>query len=272
MISIFSSRLKHSYAPDHHLAPFSAVIRGDQIAERIGAKLNPTTGYEDDICIFVKSFPLEVSKFHKGLYVDIVDGIGLCEKLRDYREVSVITCSHVDYGFLKRILPNNIVLIPQQNCNFERYRRVRKYISCVGIIGTYGAWKYIPVDLEAKLLERDINLWQYSDFTCRQDVLNFYLNIDVQVVWRPYSKKLSNPLKIINAASFGIPTIALQERCFDEFAGCYIPVSTFDELLTKLDMLRESSQMYDDFKYKCIEKAEEYHIDTIAEMYKALDI
>ena len=35
----------------------SGIIRGEQVAHKLGAKLNPTSGYEDDVCIYVKGIP-----------------------------------------------------------------------------------------------------------------------------------------------------------------------------------------------------------------------
>src|SRR3990167_7107951 len=37
-----------------HVMRVSSMIRGDQIAEYLGAKVNPTEGYENDICIYIK--------------------------------------------------------------------------------------------------------------------------------------------------------------------------------------------------------------------------
>ena len=45
-----------------------------------------------------------------------------------------------------------------------------------------------------------------TKFHDRQEVANFYQQIDIQVIWRPSRARarLKNPLKIVNAASFGI--------------------------------------------------------------------
>ena len=37
-----------------HLLRVSSLIRGNQMAEYLGGKLNPTEGYENDVCIYVK--------------------------------------------------------------------------------------------------------------------------------------------------------------------------------------------------------------------------
>jgi len=271
MISIFASRMWRSKSPDGHLAPFSAVIRGSQIAERIGARLNPAEGYERDTCVYVKQYPEDTDKFSRPPYLDIVDGWRLYHLLKVHPEIPVIVCSRADLETVRSKFTNHLTLIPQQNCNFERVQRTRQGVHVVGILGTWYAWQFIPSGLEAALSERGMRLWQYSDFVCRQDVVNFYQNIDVQIVWRPYAKKLSNPLKLVNAASFGVPTIALIEPSFGELADCYLPVETVDELLARIDRLFSSPSMYADYSRRGIEKAEAYHIDRVAVMYEELD-
>ena len=271
MISIFVSRMWRSRSPDGHLTPFSAVIRGSQIAERIGARFNPAALYEQDTCIYVKQYPENIGRFARLPYLDIVDGWRLYPLLKAHPEIPVIVCSQMDFGTVRGEFPNHLTLIPQQHCNFERAQRTRQGVQVVGILGTWYAWQFIPSGLEAALAERGLQLWKYSDFTCRQDVVNFYQNIDVQVVWRPYSKKLSNPLKLVNAASFGVPTVAYQEPAFNEMGDCYLPVETVDELLARIDRLFSSPSMYADYSWRGLEKAEAYHLDKVAAMYKKLD-
>ncbi len=273
MISIFAGRLWRSRSPDQHWAPFSSVIRGSQVAERIGARLNPQADYEQDACIYVKRPPPVdgLGRFGQMPYVDLVDGYALRHTLQQHPGLRAIACSQLDYATLQRQVPNQVVLIPQHSCNFERQCRARQEIATVGIIGTWYAWQHLPAGLAAALEARGLRLWRYSEFTCRQDVVDFYLNIDVQVVWRPYPKPLSNPLKLVNAASFGVPTIALDEPAFDEMRGTYLPVETLEELLTWLDALRANPQVYADYAGRGIEQAEAYHIDKIAALYKELD-
>jgi hypothetical protein len=119
-----------------------------------------------------------------------------------------------------------------------------------------------------------MELIEFSRFFTREDVIDFYMKIDVQIIWRPYvnyeTDTLMNPLKIVNSSSFGIPTIAYQEKAFEEMDGCYIPVHTLDEFLIQLDNLRSNPELYEKYSKRCLEKAEDYHIEHIAELYKAL--
>src|SRR3990167_8373764 len=218
-----------------HIQRVSSIIRGDQIAEYLGARINPTEGYENDTCIYVKPMVRKGDDFKfegKKAYLDIIDGANLAQVAHRHHEVGVITCSQVDYELMSKELPNNkIVLIPQHHCNFERLKRTRTGIQTVGVIGTRGAFPYLPQGLKEALAERGIDLLEFSTFFSRQDIIDFYMNIDVQIIWRPYKKILSNPLKLVNAASFGIPTIALDEKAFWEVKGAYIPVGTLKSFL-----------------------------------------
>ena len=267
----FKDRVK---PPRGQLMRVSSIIRGDQVADQIGAKLNPAKEYKNDVCIYVKpqvrkgwDFKFEGRK----AYLDIIDGHVLGHLLEKHPEVDVIVCSQADMEIMSGSISNRIVFIPQHHCNFERVKRTRKEITKVGVIGTRGAFPFLPEDLEKELAKRGMELNFYSNFYSRQDIINFYLNIDIQMVWRPYKKILSNPLKLVNAASFGVPTIALDERAFVELGNSYIPVNSFGEFLMLLDALKDNPGLYDEYSEKCIEVSERYHIEKVGEMYKELD-
>lgn len=259
--------------PRGHLMRVSSMIR-EQVIPYIGAKLNPKSGYEDDICIYLKPMIRKGDDFtFEGAraYFDLIDGANLAQVAHRHPEVGIIVCSEADYKIMSKELPNNkLVLIPQHHCNFERMKRTRTGIKTVGVIGTKGAFPYLPKGLKEALRERGIELLEFSTFFSRQDIIDFYMKIDVQIVWRPYKKILSNPLKLVNAASFGIPTIALDEKAFWELKGSYIPVGTFEAFLGALDGLINNPTLYDNYASKCIEASERYHISNIAKLYEQL--
>ncbi len=256
-----------------HLQRVSSMIRGDQIADQIGAKFNPETSEPNDINIYVKP---RVEKgadfeFKEGKnYIDIVDGHNLGQVLINHPDVGCIVCSKSDEDVMKSVIPNKVVLIPQHHCNFDRVHRETTQIKKIGIIGELPAFHLLPEGLEVELEKRKIELVKFSKFYSRQDIINFYMDIDLQIVWRPYKKLLSNPLKIVNASSFGIPTIALDEEAFKEMEGCYMPAKTLDEFLICLDELVANPELYLEYSGRCIEKSEEYHIECIGELYKQL--
>lgn len=259
-----------------HLMRVSSMIRGDQIAEQVGAKLNPTSGYENDVCIYVKPMVRKGDDFtFEGKpYLDIVDGRRLLPLVVGHSEVTVITCSQADLEYVSRGVPNKVILIPQHHCNFERAKKSRDGITTVGCIGTTPSFTFLPQGLKEELAERGIELLEFSTFFTRQDVVDFYMKIDIQVIWRPYINYnkgiLGNPLKIVNSSSFGVPTIALEEPVFKEMKGCYIPVKNLEEFLIQLDKLASSPSLYAEYSERCLKKAEEYHIENIAKLYLKL--
>ncbi len=286
-ISIFAVRAFLSTDPKHefvfegikpeagYLKRVSSIIRADQIAEAVNAKLNPKQDYKNDVCIYIKpglDKDGDLNFESKSSYIDIIDELGYASVLKKHPELSAIVLSEQDYLTLASTgITNKIVLIPQHHCNFNREKRVRNKITTVGVIGHYKAFPYLPSELKSALAERGMELLEFSEFFTRQDIIDFYKKIDVQIVWRPYRKRLANPLKIVNAASFGIPTIALDEIYFKEMGNCYIGVSDFDNFLTELDKLRSSPTIYKAYSELCLKKAEEYHIEKIAQLYKNLN-
>lgn len=274
-ISFFAKKPVHA-PPDGHLQRVSTIVRAYQIAEYIGGKLNPTEDYENDVCIYVKP-PFKSGGdilFEGKPYLDILDAYYLCEVAKKHPKVPVISTSDWNYELLKRTLPNKIINIPEQHCNFERIRKEKKSITTVGCIGSYHAFPYLPKGLKEALAKRNIELIEFSKFFTRLDIIAFYMKIDVQIVWRPYFNYqkdiLMNPRKIINGSAFGVPTIAYDEPAFKEMEGCYLPVKTLDEFLLSLDDLIASPATYDEYSERGLKKTEDYHIEKIAKLYKNL--
>lgn len=271
-ISFFAKRAFRCRG-DGHLMRVSSMIRVDQPAAVIGAKINPASNYKNDVCIYVKPHvkPGHDFNFEGRAYLDIIDGWVLIDLLKKHPEVGVIACSDRDAITLAEVVKNKIVTIPQHHCNFERQKRSRKEITTVGVIGTAQAFPFLPAGLKSELSKRGMDLIEFSSFFSRTDIVDFYKKIDVQIVWRPYSKKLANPLKLVNAASFGIPTICLDEPYFKELSGCYFPVRHLAGFLKQLDDLRASSALYSEYSEKCLLASERYHIEKVAEIYRQLD-
>jgi hypothetical protein len=258
-----------------HLQRVSSIIRGEQIAAYIGnARLNPPNGSEDDIYIYVKPHikPGNDFYFEKHSWIDIQDGYELKDILYKNPDVGVIVFSELDMETLTRHIHNRMVLIPHHHCNFERDRRERKGITRVGITGTAAAFPQIPDVIRQGLKDRNIELVEYSTFYPRMSVARFHKSIDIHLQWRPYPKQLSCPLKITNAASFGVPTIALDiyEPSFKEMEGAYIGVKSSEEWLEKLDYLIENPDQYAAYSQMGLDKSERYHIENIAKLYERL--
>jgi hypothetical protein len=266
MISFFA---KNAFlARDRHLLRGSSVIRGQQMAEYLGAKYNPTEGYEDDICIYIKP---ELGTVFKGTpYVDIVDDYAFVRWLKKHPDLPVIACSKANYDYLMKVLKNRVVLIPQHHCNYDRFVRDRKTITTVGTIGTPRTVDEAPEELQQGLKDLGLKLKTDSKFRTREDVVAFYKTIDIQIIWRWPKIRMKNPLKIINAASFGIPTVAYDEEAFKEVEECYVQATDIKGILNGVSLLQDTPEVYQWFSQRCIGKAEEYHISKIADLYKKL--
>lgn len=260
----------------NRLGRTSSLIRAEQIAPLIGAKLNPASGFENDVCIYVKPHTSllynGIIRPAKNVYIDLIDGNNIVLYANKFPATQLIVCSQVDYGFLSR-QENKVVFIPQQHCNFERVKRTRDKITTVGMIGAnLENFELLWPEFEAKLQGLGLTFLPYTRFRNRLDVVNFYKNIDIQIVWRPWKKRLSNPLKLVNAASFGIPTIAFDEPALKELAGCYLPVTNLDEFMLELKKLIDLPELYSDLSKRCLLKAEKYHIDNVAKLYQKLTV
>jgi len=232
----------------------SGKIRGEQMGKYLGAKLNPTEGYENDLCIYVKIQPPE--DYPKNSYFDIVDGVERMPWIREHPDMRVIACSECAYDYLKNEIPNEITLIPQHHCNFERMVS-KTNGNKFGVVGGKGA-----IQEKVEYLFDDF-IWK-TDYKNREDVFDTYQRIDKQVIWRKNNVPLKNSLKIVNAMSFGIPTIAYPEIGYSDVDGYYFKANTVEELKK---LIREPL-VYD--KDKLINKAEEYHIENISKKYEEL--
>lgn len=258
-----------------HLQRVSSIVRGEQVAAFMGnARLNPPSGYKDDVCIYVKPHIKTNNEyqFEKNSWIDINDGWELVEVLKRYPEVGVIAYSDLAVEALAKELTNKIALIPHHHVNFERTHRNRTEIKKVGITGSGEAFKYIPDEIKEGLKKRGIKLEYFSSFYPRMSVARFHESMDIHMHWRPFlRRKLSCPLKIVNAASFGVPTIALNEPSFKEVEDCYVGVKTAETWLLVLDQLIADPKLYQTIADLCLVTAEKYHIENIANLYEELD-
>ena len=132
----------------------------------------------------------------------------------------------------------------------------------------------LPEEFEAKLNLMGLELKTLIKKTWkdRMEVVDFYKQIDIQVVWRPNSDGiLRNPLKLINAMSFGVPTVAYQETDFvEELDGYFLPATNIENLIEKINDWVKAPELHERMSRKWITKAEEYHIDNISKLYLKL--
>jgi len=248
-------------------------VRGTQVAEYLGAKLNPEDDYGQDTCIFVKVKPIPF--FCGARYFDPVDGVGLLYWFHRHLDVGIIASSNVSYRFLTKQFKNKVVLIPQHHCNFERDKRVRKDVTVAGFIGGYHTFQPFEDEIRAKLKAIGVDLLFQYKLSCREDAVNFYKSIDVQIVWRIVPEWLSqakNPLKISCAASYQIPTVSYPEDNFvAEYNGGFIAVGSIDEMVSQVKILKQDEDYYKHYAKVAYNKSDKYHIEKVAELYRRLE-
>jgi len=247
--------------------------RGKQVAEYIGAKFNPKNGYENDLCIHIK--PTNLDKVGDGDYVDFSDSRrDLIDKLRSRPKIKVIAHSLCEHKYLKERLPNELVHISQQHLNWERDVRDRKGVTVGGYIGRPSRVAVkINREIEDRLKGIGIKWVNWFNWSSRQDAIDFYKNVDFLVIGGHGILDEMNftavPTKMINAASFGVPSIAYWRAGYEEFEGYYAHFQEKDDLLSEVERLKDESY-YQDKSMKLMEKAEEYHLSNVAKLYLEL--
>lgn len=242
----------------------SGIIRGVQMAEHLKARLNPEWTYPEDVHIWIKMQPPD--DYPAKSYLDVLDAQERVSWLLAHPDIGVIASSQSGYDYLtKKLKRDDIHLIPQHHCNYERVVRERREIKVAGVVGGAGALQLDYDELVRRLGEFGIEFRWLKQYRSRQEVANFYKDLDLQIVWRPGNRPLKNPLKIINAMSFGIPTIALPDIAYQEVEGFYLRAETMGGILEKLNLFNA-----DVIIDSLVAKAEEYHIDNIAKLYEGL--
>ena len=273
MISIFA---KHTYTLDTenndgvYLQRVSSRVRGEEIAEYLGAKFNPVSGYEDDVCIRVKSCGLK--HIRDGDYVDALDDNWLVDWLKDRPKVKVIAMSQAHYELLKKELTNDIVLIPHHHVNFERLIRDREKINTCGYVGVNSPRdRSINHKIRRELKKIDMYFVPLFNFITRQDIIDYYKTIDIQVIgyFDYLDTPFRHPTKVINAMSFGIPTVAYPIMGYKDIEDYYIKVNNMEEMINEVEKLKDKDY-YNQWSNKIIKEAEKYHISEIAKKYKQL--
>lgn len=263
----------------------SGYVRGHQMAQYFGAKENPTKGFRNDICIYVKIIPPDNHPKHS--YSDVDDSWQAAEWLKTHPEMGVIAIAETAKDHLEKLLNRkDIIFIPHQHVNFERWVRPDRPVKTVGIIGSTGSFQY-PIDLFRKELEKiglelkyEQNFWRAYKSTpereMRLKVCDFYKTVDIQVVWRPRPKyflegPFKNPNKLENAGAFGIPTVSFPEASFvREWNRCFIQVNSVRRLIKVCDRLKNDPRYYRWYSRKALARAEDYHMDNIAKLYRKL--
>lgn len=251
----------------------SGIIRGLQIAECLNSKMNPAEGFWNDICIYVKILPPDIFPDHS--YIDVVDSNNIIYWIKEHPEIGVITSSKISQKYLSKVLNRkDIRFIPQQHCNYEKAVRDREEVKVVGYIGRKRWLRELkPELLKDELSKIGVLFKSKTKYRNRLDVVKFYKEIDIQVIFRPVITlpRTRSALKIYNAGSFKIPTVAYPETVFtDEFKDCFVEAMSIEDLIDGCYKLKQDSGYYNYISENVWGRSKQYHIEEILKRYNDL--
>lgn len=256
----------------------SADIRGRQIASKLGVPcdepLAPGQKHPKSI-VLVKAVPGDIESLKSFLWFDIVDSDDRLDWIAGLPNAGVIAIGITAERYLKARLNIPVALVPEHHCNFERC--VRKANAVSKVVGFCGYENNLDLNVEAlrkrlAAVNMEFKMLPVTGNLTREDVCEFYKGIDINLTFRlprivaKMPPELKNPLKVINAASFGIPTVGYPEVSYEEFPP-YIRVHDEEEVVDACVRLKH----FDDSARRCLlRNAEQYHIDNIVELYRSI--
>jgi hypothetical protein len=246
-------------------------VRGQQIAEHMGAELNPTSGYEEDVNVFITYCPR--IPIPRKAVMDPNDHKNQWEFISEHPELQVIAISRPEQAMFRKIFHREIHYIPDHHANYARERRPARPVMTVGTVGSRASLHLDLVDLDRRLRDIGITMQRRDMGRRREHVLQAYRTMDVQIVFRANlpDREICDALKLSNAGSFGIPTVAYPEVSYAaEYDGCFIPAHTIEELVEGVHRLSSSPSLYQEYSDKALARSEDYHIDAIVQRYLSL--
>lgn len=278
MITFIGRRVFFKQGINGGVYPFllTSRVRGQEIAEYLGGYFTRDGISFDKGGVRIHLKPRVLGHVKDGEYIDVLDDIhSIIEELKKRPKIKIIAYNKPYYEFLKKTLENEVFFIPHQHINFENKKRVKNKPIIGGMTGkaippTYAIFNPI----KEALSQAGIEFKEWFTYETRDDASKFYEQSDFQVVWysgipEDIGRYYKYPGKIINAASFGVPTIAQKIEGHQEMEGFYIPAQTYDDIVREAIKLQDEDY-YEEWSKKLIKKAEEYHISEIAKLYTNL--
>ncbi len=205
--------------------------RGYQTANILGCKINAPVDSIDEPIIAIKcTFDFRGQpqlKEYKNLYMDLIDDQNMVVIANQYPTVGLIVLTDLMRDYLSSKIKNKIVVIPEHTCNFEQAVRDREDVTTVGYVGSRQCFDLNFEKVKKVLGKLGLEFkWLVceTDKVTREDVCEFYKSIDIQIAFRTPNKEVRpsifrNPLKVFNAGSFKIPTVAYPETSYTLCAG-----------------------------------------------------
>jgi len=257
---------------DKRVNKLSTKIRAKEISEFLNVKLSPERGYENDTCVYLK--PNNLDYVPQRAWVDILDGGKFVAKIKNRPDLKLIAGSQMSHDYLKNYFSNEMVVIPHQHLNWERAKRDRKEITTCGYTGSYSSYARDMYNAIGNEIKKATGLEFIASFKGkdRERAANFYKNIDILFIggWELGDEHIHKmPTKIINAASFGVPTVAYPLKGYKEVEGYYLPAKSLTKAI-KLVAKLKNKDYYNSWVKKIIPMAEKYHIEEIINLYKKL--
>ena len=255
-------------------------IRGTQVANYLGGRVDPQNGYEDDVCIYILGIMRYDSPEVRWSYYDVCDcGYARLQRVRSRTKGGLIAISKSQFDYLKKVVPKReVYFIRQHHCNFKRELRPKRPVLTVGCCGGDAAVQWPHDRIKAILGQLGLQWMFLQELRNHQRVVDFYKQLDIQLVYRPtHSRGMDmmihgNPLKLSNASSFGIPTVAFPEPAFtaEWNNGECLYCDGMNNAFSLIQKLKDEPAFYEDIAEKAKLKAEEYHIDNVAKLYREL--
>jgi hypothetical protein len=275
---VLGEQMSISFFGDLSAKNGSVLIRGKQVAEYLGYKINPNKGFSNDACIYVKTLPPR--KYPKKTYIDIVDGLILRNWLVEHPDTCAICMSEMASEFLERTIPNKIFAIPQHHCNLNRVRREQREVRVVGYVGNRTQLHYSMSALSKMLSKINLEFRVLTKFSRREDIVSFLREVDINIAFRgnprPGNKRfllLKDPLKLSNAGSFGIPSVAFPEPAYKRyFDGCYLEAKNIKDLVYGCYVLKKDPKLYAQYAKLAMDKSEKYHIQNTSKGYRNIEL
>jgi hypothetical protein len=257
----------------------SSLLRGRQIAEALGVGCDPAVISSKETVVAVKCWHNDFPQFDH-VYCDIVDSDSLLNILQASPHVGVITCTEKGRDYVSARIENEIRLIPHHHCNFENRTRSVKEPRVAGYVGSAGNLDLNPAEIQKALGKIGIDfLVLYNDgmSLSREDICRFYLSIDLQLVFRKprlipnMPPELKNPLKLVNAGSFGVPTVGYPEPCFGAANGGFVQAMNLNQIVEACAALKSDRSLYRRLAESGRQQAQAYHVFRIAPRYRDLE-
>ncbi len=251
----------------------SGLIRGEQIMNRALTRMPEMLSEDDDTVLFVKTFDYLESLRYKRRFIDVIDcSFFFYENLN----VEYIVVTEEAAKYARRRTARPVHIIPHHHCNFENLERDSS--REVKTVGWYASDDRFQLD--SKLMTSKLEaagfevIAECANSVERAEALKFYSSIDIHIVFCPRSNKiffpmeLKGPLKVINAGSFGIPTVGYQEFAYKRFSMMH--ALDMNSIVDACLALREREVLYKYYAKASFKEAEPYHIDNILPKYKEL--